>query len=44
MQAFATTTRGLGVLFSIQKDRLAGIALVATALWVAAWLCSLGLN
>lgn len=44
MQAIASTTRGLGVLFSVQKDRLAGIAVVAAVLWVAAWLCSLGLN
>jgi hypothetical protein len=44
MQAITTTTRGLAVLFGTQKDRLAGLALVAAALFVSAWLCSLGLR
>ena len=44
MQAIMTTTKGLTVLFSTQKDRIAGLALVAAALFVAAWLCSLGLD
>ena len=44
MQAITTTTTGLVVLFRTQKDRIAGLAAVATALFVSAWLCSLGLK
>ena len=40
----ASTTRGLGVLIGTQKDRLAGLAAGAAALFVGAWLCSLGLR
>jgi len=44
MQTIITTTRGLTVLFGAQGDRIAGLAAVAAALFVSAWLCSLGLE
>ncbi|HVG47026.1 MAG TPA: hypothetical protein VM899_02665 [Rubellimicrobium sp.] len=44
MQAITTTTRGLGVLVTVNKDRLAGLAAVAAALVVGAWIASLGLR
>ena len=44
MHTMITTTQGFAVLVGTQKDRLAGLATVAAALLVGAWLCSLGLN
>ncbi|EYD77264.1 hypothetical protein Rumeso_01211 [Rubellimicrobium mesophilum DSM 19309] len=44
MQAIMSTTKGLAVLFGTQMDRIAGLAIVAAALVLGAWLCSLGLQ
>ena len=44
MQAVMTSTKGLTVLFGTQKDRIAGVSAVAGALFLAAWLCSLGVR
>jgi hypothetical protein len=44
MHAITTTTRGLSVLVTINKDRVAGLAVVAAALLAGAWIASLGLR
>ena len=44
MQTIATTTRGLGLLLTVNKDRLTGLAAVAAALLAGAWIASLGLR
>jgi hypothetical protein len=44
MNAIVTSAKGLTVLFGLQKDRIAGLAAVAAALLLGAWLCSLALG
>lgn len=44
MRAITTTTRGLGVLFLMSKDRFGGLAAVAAALVAGAWFASFGLR
>ena len=44
MHTITTTTRGLSVLLTVNKDRLTALAAVAAALLAGAWIASLGLR
>jgi hypothetical protein len=44
MQGFRLNSQGLVVLASVHLDRLLGLAVVGTSLWLGTCLCSYGLR